>query len=341
VPDDSSSAASGTWHAPREDLAAVLREPVLASLDELGVIAARGEDATTFLQSQLTADIAAIDAARVQPAGYCTAKGRLLATFHVWRGEGEGDGSALFLLMPRELLAPVLKRLSMFVLRTKVKLTDASGEWSAFALMGPGAAELIADSVGGEPPVVGVSLAQGGAHLVRLVDAPRVTERFLVLVPRSDVATWNQRLQKARAVHAGVWWWTQIDAGIPEVFAATQEKFVPQMINFEVLGGVSFKKGCYPGQEVVARSQYLGKLRRRMAIAHCAAETQAGADVFSDGEAQPIGTVVMAAAAPEGGMDLLFERPVDRPWAAPHAGVPDGPALTLRPLPYALFDPTA
>jgi tRNA-modifying protein YgfZ len=115
------------------------------------------------------------------------------------------------------------------------------------------------------------------------------------------------------------------------------------MINLEVLGGVSFKKGCYPGQEIVARSQYLGKLRRRMAIAHIAGETRAAADVYARGSEQPVGSVVMAASAPDGGMDLLFEAPVDRTTdgAVLLANSGDGPTLDLRPLPYTLFDPTA
>jgi hypothetical protein len=150
------------------------------------------------------------------------------------------------------------------------------------------------------------------------------------------------RLQGARRVASGVWWWTQIDAAIPDVFAATQEKFVPQMINLEVLGGVNFKKGCYPGQEVVARSQYLGKLRRRMSIAHVDGTASAGADVFVDGEAQPVGTIVMSASAPGGGVDLLFECPVERLGATSlRATAPDGPPLATRSLPYELFDPTA
>jgi folate-binding protein YgfZ len=145
-----------------------------------------------------------------------------------------------------------------------------------------------------------------------------------------------------RRTDAGAWWWSQIDAGVPNVFAATQEKFVPQMINLEVLGGVSFKKGCYPGQEVVARSQYLGKLRRRMAIAHVAGPTCAGADVFAQSSGQAVGTVVMAATAPEGGMDLLFEAPVDQVAGGElRANLPDGPRLDVRRLPYELFDPTA
>jgi folate-binding protein YgfZ len=139
----------------------------------------------------------------------------------------------------------------------------------------------------------------------------------------------------------GVFWWSEIDAAIPTVFAATQEKFVPQMINFELVGGVSFSKGCYPGQEVVARSQYRGKLKRRMQRGHSAAATSAGADVFAAGEAEAIGNVVMAASDPEGGCDLLFECTLEKAEAPLRLHSPDGPPIELRTLPYDIVDVTA
>ena len=142
-------------------------------------------------------------------------------------------------------------------------------------------------------------------------------------------------------VGSGAFWWSEIDAGVPTVFPATQEKFVPQMINLEVVGGVSFSKGCYPGQEVVARSQYRGKLKRRMQLAHCAASAPAGADVFAAGDTEPAGTVVMAASAPDGGFDLLIECPLEKTGAPLRLGSAEGPALALRTLPYELVDVTA
>jgi folate-binding protein YgfZ len=151
-------------------------------------------------------------------------------------------------------------------------------------------------------------------------------------------------LRGAQPVASGAWWWSQIDAAMPTVWPATQEAFVPQMINLEVLGGVDFKKGCYPGQEVVARSQYRGRLRRRMALAHAdAAPAAAGTDVYMDGEAEPVGSVVMAAAAPGGGIDLLFERALDRGGDRPTLRLADpaGPVLAQRDLPYAIVDVTA
>jgi len=327
------ASAAGTWHAPADDLTHALAQPSLARLDELGVIAVTGADAVAFLQAQLTNDTAGLDAVRVQLNGYCTAKGRLLAVFDQWR-----DGDAICLQLPREILAPVMKRLSMFVLRAKVRLDDASDRWVAFGLVGPGSEQLLRASFG-EAPAIGQACVADGVRINRLPDGARARERFMLRAARASEPQVMVRLQAARRVDGGVWWWSQIDAAHPTVVAATQEAFVPQMINLEVLGGVNFKKGCYPGQEVVARSQYLGKLRRRMSLVHGAVDAAAGGDIGFAGQDAPAGKIVLAAAAPEGGMDLLIECPVDRiEQQSLHLG---GAPLVRRPLPYALFDVTA
>jgi tRNA-modifying protein YgfZ len=326
--------AAGTWHAPRADLMRALTGPAWAALDELGVIAVTGTDAASFLQAQLTNDSAGLDAVRVQLNGYCTAKGRLIAVFDQWR-----DGDAICLQLPREILAPVMKRLSMFVLRAKARLDDASAQWTTFGLVGPGTTALLRDSFGAAPDVGQAAVAEG-VRINRLADGTQARERFVLRCHAAQAATVRGRMRAAQPVEAGVWWWSQIDAAHPNVVAATQEAFVPQMINLEVLGGVNFKKGCYPGQEVVARSQYLGKLRRRMSLAQVDADhVAAGGDVWFVGQDDPAGKIVLAAAAPSGGMDLLIECPVDRiETQSLHIG---GAPLTLRPLPYTLFDVTA
>jgi folate-binding protein YgfZ len=326
--------AAGTWHAPRADLLCALTRPTWTALDELGVIAVTGTDAASFLQAQLTNDSTGLDAARVQLNGYCTAKGRLIAVFDQWR-----DGDAICLQLPREILAPVMKRLSMFVLRAKARLDDASAQWATIGVVGPGAAALLREAFGAAPDV-GQTVVAEGLRINRLADGAQARERFVLRCHATQAATVRGRLSAAQPVAAGVWWWSQIDAAHPTVVAATQEAFVPQMINLEVLGGVNFKKGCYPGQEVVARSQYLGKLRRRMSLAHVDVDhVVAGGDVWFFGQDDPAGKVVLAADAPAGGMDLLIECPVDRIESQSlHIG---GAPLTLRPLPYTLFDVTA
>jgi len=323
--------AGGCWAFAPGDADLPLSQPVLASLDELGVIRVDGDDAARFLHGQLTGEIEQLRGDRFELNGYCTAKGRLLSTFRIWRSE-----AAFHLLLPREILPGVLKRLSMFVLRAKTKLHDESADWRVAALFGNGATEALRQR-GLEVPVeAGDCIDDGRLRVARLHPGGRVGERFLLL-GRTDADF--AAFATVAAVGSGAFWGSEIDAGVPTVFAATQEKFVPQMINFEVIGGVSFSKGCYPGQEVVARSQYRGKLRRRMHLAQGAAGAAAGADVFAEGEADAAGTVVMSATAPGGGFDLLLECPQDK--AEAPLRLADGAQLTLRALPYSIVDVTA
>jgi len=327
----------GAFAAPPADLAAVQRGPVLARLDDLGCIRVEGPDALTFLQSQLTNDVAHLAASALQLNAYCTPKGRLIATFHQWR-----DGDAVLLQLPREILAPVMKRLSMFVLRSKASLVDVSSGHTAYGLLGPQAADTLRAADIHVPDAAWLSSMSNGLRASRMPTAAATDARFLLDVPAG--ADLPAPLAALPGVAAGAWWWSEVVAAVPTVFAATQERFVPQMINFEVLGGVSFKKGCYPGQEIVARSQYLGKLKRRMQLAHAQTSEPpaAGADVFHAGQPEPVGTVVMSALAPGGGVDLLFELPIDRLDSGTlHLDAPDGTRLDVRPLPYVLFDPTA
>jgi len=277
-------------------------------LADWGVIRALGADAASFLHSQLTQDFALLDRDHARLAGFCTAKGRLLATLVGWRG---GDEEIL-LALPAETLAATLKRLSMFVLRAKCKLSDASAEFAVYGLLGTPAAE--AWTLARDGNAVQVALPGAGRALrVQPADAP---------APAGSEIT------------AELWAAAEAEAGVAWVRGATVEAFVPQMINFEVLGGVSFKKGCYPGQEIVARMQYRGGLKRRMAIAHVdgTERPQPGQSVYSAafGE-QAAGTIVNAAPAPEGGFDALVVAQIesldrrDLRWKSP-----DGPGLEVR-----------
>ncbi len=314
-------------------LAASVQTTVLAPLPELGVVCVSGADAVPFLQSQLTNDVSRLAPGKVQLSGYCTPKGRLLATFHQWRTD-EG----VFMRMPRDVIGSVVKRLSMFVLRAKAKVTDVSDAWATYALLGEGT-DALQDAGLPSPDAPWSSTTTGSVRIDRLLPTPDGVSRYLLTSPRESQLSMLGGVASGLSSH---WWLSEIDAAVPTIFAATQEKFVPQMINLEVLGGVDFKKGCYPGQEIVARSQYLGKLKRRMNIADVdATDVQPAADVYHSDATQPVGTVVMAAASAEGGSALLFESPIDRlDSGSLHLQSLDGPRLRLRPLPYVLFDPT-
>jgi len=307
--------------------------PTLVPLPELGVIEVSGADAVSFLQSQLTNDVVRLTPDQMQLSGYCTPKGRLLATFHQWR-----VGDTIYLRAPRELIGSIVKRLSMFVMRAKAKLVDVSDAWTTYALIGRGAAQALTNAGLAIPASPSTSHTTGQIRVDRVAVLGDGTERFLLTLPSAT----RMPLDSSEHGPSSLWWLTEIRAAVPTVFAATQEKFVPQMLNLEVLGAVDFRKGCYPGQEIVARSQYLGKLKRRMNVAQVeSGDARPGSDIFHSESEQPVGLVVLAAPSSTGGTELLFESPVDRLSSGSlHLQSATGPRLVVQTLPYALFDPT-
>ena len=336
--------AANRWEVSAADHAARHAGPVWGTLDDWRVVEIDGPDALTFFHGQSTADIAAMTGTSWQLGGYCTAKGRLLAIYHAWRTD-----TGLALLMPAEVAAGLARRLGMFVLRAKATVRDAGERWQARFVLGPGAAAALAGE-GLSAPVApwqcGPVSGYAEARIARLPGGAECAERFLVVERAGQpVAAMDAIARRLPRAGGGLWHWSQIDAAVPDVFAATQEHFVPQAVNLEVLGGVSFRKGCYPGQEVVARSQYLGKLRRRLALVRAPA-IGPGLDVFHDGKAEPVGYLVQAAsvAGPDApaGWDALIECPTQvTETGVLRVGAPDAPAAELRPLPYPIFDPTA
>jgi folate-binding protein YgfZ len=285
------------------------------------VIRARGADAATFLQSQLTNDVASLGAGSARLAGFCSAKGRLQASFVVWRPAAD----EFLLSCPREILAPTLKRLSMFVLRAKCKLSDASDELAVFALAGPAAAAML------DGTAVWRVRARGASTLIRVPDAAGVQRAWLV----ADAAAVAD-VPAAEAMSPEAWRWLEVESGVVTIEAATVDRFVPQMVNFELVGGVDFQKGCYPGQEVVARSQYRGTTKRRTFLFEGPVVAAPGQDVFLVGAVgEPVGTVASAAASPEGGGSALVElRLAALGDGELRLGSGDGPALHRAALPY-------
>ncbi|MDA8127532.1 MAG: folate-binding protein [Betaproteobacteria bacterium] len=314
---------------PVAERTAAVDGTIVADLSQLGVIAFRGEDTAAFLQGQLTNDVLALGTDAAQWNGYCNPKGRLLGNFLVWR-----QGEDYCLQLSRDILAGVLKRLSMFILRAKVQARDASDETVRLVVAGPLASAAVARAMGAIPDAALRSVSAEAGQVIRLG-----ADKFVLSVaPARAAAVWEALRQSAVPVGAPVWDWLRLSAGIPMIVAATQEEFVPQMVNLEVIGGVSFRKGCYPGQEIVARSQYLGKLKRRMFLAHVEAEAAPGDSLYSaDIDGQATGTVVNVAPAPDGGFDVLAVAQVESANTQTlHLKAADGPALALKPLPYAL-----
>lgn len=307
----------------------------LTRLSHWGVIRAQGEDAAQFLHNQLSQDVLTLDATHARLAAFCTAKGRMLASMLILRPHPD----EIWLLCSADVLAPTLKRLSMFVLRSKVKLSDATAELALVGYSGTACALLGAVEPAGPEVWSVLELVNGRAlrlpPMTRIGHPASSSQRWLWIGVSSDAIS---RLQAGPALPLQVWQWLEVRSGIPMITQAVSEQFVPQMVNFELVGGVNFKKGCYPGQEIVARSQYLGKLKRRMVLLEGASAMQPGQEVFSSLDpAQPAGMVVNAAPGPAGTYSALVEVKLACTMGSDlHLGALDGPQLIQRPLPYAL-----
>ncbi len=307
----------------------------LHDLSHLGLLRISGEDAADFLQGQLTNDIKSLTGNRSQMSGYCTPQGRMLANFRVFFRDG-----AFFLQLPGELLAPIQKRLTLFILMSKVIIEDVSDQLVRIGLAGSCAHQILAEVF---PEIPAAAGDVSHADTITLLRLPGTPDRFEVIGPcEAMVDLWNSVKETASPATADHWALQDIRAGIPTVYSATSESFVPQMANMQLVDGVSFTKGCYVGQEVVARMKYLGKLKRRMRLARVPGDRRplAGEEVFAEeagGSGQGTCTVVDARPSPEGGYELLvvvtdeaFER------GDLHIDSPTGPRLEFHPLPYPL-----
>ncbi len=294
----------------------------IARIEHLGVIRVEGADAANFLHNQLTQDFLLLGQSEARLAAYCSAKGRMLASFYGFKR----SPTEILLICSRDLLAETVPRLSRFVMRAKAKLSDASAEFCLFGLAGDALAALAP----GEPAVWSMRDIDG-ASVLFLYPADGVA-RALWLAPASQPAP------AGPALSAQDWALGEVRSGIALISAATVDAFVPQMLNYESVGGVSFKKGCYPGQEVVARSQFRGTLKRRAFLAHSDAAMKAGDEVFQDADAQqPCGIVAQSAAANGGGFDAIVSMQVAAfDGGGLHLGTVSGPALTVQAAPYPL-----
>jgi len=307
---------------PDSERATLLTAPTLHPLTDSSLLRAAGPDAGTFLQAQLSNDIDMLDQSHAQLSTYCTAQGRMLASLVLWR-----DASGYLMQLPAEIAAGVHTRLQKHVLRAKLTLSDATPEMRLLGLGGPSAAAAL-DGLVDSPPAAPLTIARSAQAAVIRLHA----ELFLVVVSSGHwLEAWDHLTQRARPAGTDAWRWRLIAAGIPVITAATQEQFVPQMANFEQLGAVSFAKGCYPGQEIVARAQYRGEVKRRLFRLHApAAAPAAGQAIFQPGENAACGMVVNAAPAPGGGFDLLAVLLTSAAEACNlHLATADGPLLRL------------
>jgi tRNA-modifying protein YgfZ len=313
-----------------------------AGAGSLGLIRARGADAGSFLQGQLTQDVLLMKQDELRLAAWCSAKGRMLASFWVWKNSDE----EFDLLLSSDLLAPTLKRLKMFVLRAKCELSDITAQYQLTGLVGSAAQQAAStmNLIANYSIYTGARCQKGSENLL-VLPTGHMQGQAVPCALRITPAQEPHALQASDTDNAplNAWHALEISTGIARLSAPVSEAFVPQMLNYESAGGVNFKKGCYPGQEVVARSQFRGTLKRRGYIATSDAPLQAGQEVFDGTEAQsaqqPCGLVAQAAPHPAGGFIAIVSMQISAAGSqALHAGTADGAQLLLHALPYPLLE---
>jgi tRNA-modifying protein YgfZ len=309
------------------NFAARLNAPGAA--DGLALICARGADAGSFLQGQLTQDVLLMEDSEARLSAWCSAKGRMLASFIVWKNSAE----EFYLLLSADLLAVTLKRLKMFVLRSKCTLTDETLLFDVVGLAGE--AQFTTNSIANYDYSAWTSTLNEHKKLIFLPPGWIADKK----IPRALMISAHGK-STASSGSIDQWNYLEVTSGIARITAPISEAFVPQMLNYESVGGVNFKKGCYPGQEVVARSQFRGTLKRRAYLVRSDAALLAGQEVFdSTDPEQPCGTVAQAAADGANGFAAIISIQTSAAQSASlHAGSPEGAKLLLLSLPYALRD---
>jgi folate-binding protein YgfZ len=308
-------------------------QTIIAPLDDYGAIAVAGEENSGFLQNQFSNDVRLVTESHSQLNAYCSAKGRVLSLMRVIKQQ-----DCYYLLLPKERLPATLNRLKMFVLRSKVTLEEASDSMGVIGIAGANADALLTHIVSSLPEQADECIYNNQVSAVKLAGP---LNRYLLFAPYAALMTiWTQYKQDAIAVSTQTWSYLDIQAGVPEVYDANSDEFVPQMLNLHSLNGISFTKGCYPGQEVVARMHYLGKQKRRMYLAHVDSDSapQPGENLYSDQNesGQSVGKIVSASPAPQGGYEVLAVMQIASVESHNNIYTPQKAALDLKELPYSV-----
>lgn len=318
--------------ASHERQGAALDASVRCRIDDRGVLAVSGSEAATFLNSQFSSDITALQPGDAMLTSYSDARGRVLATPCVLAEAGQ-----FLLLLPRERLAPIQQQLTKFKLRADVRIEDRSSDHTCLGIAGPAAASALESVLGALPAEAWDTLAlPAGGTLVRM---PGARPRWLACAPAEALTPlWNALEGRVVTADSDAWHLLDIETGVPEVVDATAEHFVAQMLNLDRLGAIDFHKGCYPGQEVIARTHYLGRIKRRMHVLRSQSGNvpAPGDTVYGDG--QSAGEVVTAAPHPEGGSIALAVLRLDATGSTLTLGDAAGPPATASAPPYGLAE---
>ena len=315
---------------PGAELIAAAKANVLCDLTHLGLLEIEGADAVTFLQGQVTNDVKLLAGDHAHYTAYCNPKGRMLALFLAFAHDDR-----LHLQFNRELLESIMKRLKMYVMRSKVEIKDVSESIIKFGISGPEAASILVSVFTKIPGLDSELVSLENGAILKLPSTEGLS-RFEIFTDATNApAIWKALKADCRLVGKPCWEWLEIQAGIPDITFVTQEQFVPQMLNLDLLNAISFKKGCYTGQEIVARTHYLGSVKRRTYLASIeSTHAPLAGDKVMDGAKNEVGQIVRVAANPFGNFDALVEMRID----AKEAGSIywNDSAVITKNLPYAL-----
>ncbi|ALG66664.1 YgfZ/GcvT domain-containing protein [Beggiatoa leptomitoformis] len=315
---------------------AVLQSDCILDLSTLGLLQVTGNDAEKFLQGQFTNDVRQVNGQRSQRSAWCNAKGRVLYTFQLIKRD-----NTYLILLPHEVLDAVQKRLKMFVLRSDVQFTDVSDQLPPIGVVGKNSQQLLANALGfSVPEETNASITQEQTTIVRI--AGQIPRYIVISDLTTQSQTWQALQKHAKPVGTHAWQLLDILAGIPQIATVLSDEFIPQMLNYQAIGGINFKKGCYAGQEIVARMQYLATLKQRLylvKIANSSTTPQAGDNLYGTADTQSIGKLVNIQAHPEGGYVGLAVLNIEQADSNPvYLQQTNGTVLDLLELPY---DPTA
>lgn len=316
------------------ELLSTAKENTICDLSHLGLLTLSGDDAYNFLQGQVTNDVNQLDDNHTHYSAYCSPKGRMLALFLAFTNEKK-----LYLQFSQPILAAIMKRLNMYVMRSKVEINDVTDDWIRFGLNGPDATELLLKSFPNLPHQDYEMRSIEHGLIIKLPSVEGHNRYEIITQENQALELWNALKTSCKPVGKSCWDWLDIQTGLPEVLEKTQDQFVPQMLNLDCLNGINFKKGCYTGQEIVARTHYLGKVKRRMYLASISSnETPCEGDKVIDKAQSEVGQIVKAAPNLTGGFDALIEIRIE----AKQAGNITWKSypVTFGTLPYNLIDAT-
>jgi tRNA-modifying protein YgfZ len=289
-----------------QELQATANSNILCDLSHLSLLEISGDDAITFLQGQVTNDVKQLNGSNAHYTGYCSPKGRLLALFLAFAHKDH-----LHLQLPKSLLEPISKRLRMYVLRSKVSITDTTGSIFTLGINGPDATEILKQVIPNIPTNDYELVNAEQASIIKLPSLDKQTRYEIFTDADHLLHIWNALSKKCKPAGKACWDYIESNAGIPEIVPSTQEQFVPQMINLDILNGINFKKGCYTGQEIVARTHYLGSVKRRTFLAStkpsATNQIPVAGEKLLDASNNDVGQIVRVAPNLQNGFDLLTE----------------------------------